>query len=167
VDIGALRRDQRRKAICACLTRWGVTFQRGPARIDLVEYGGGQYTRRYKKYDCTLLGPGGASASAEVASSLLPFLPDMQTMLLYMDWFAALEVVGQTYEHWYAAGLARDTQTNPGEYSEFEDVELAREVWDKWQLAQLQIQRFCHQVEVASGEQSGSFWAELCRLATT
>ena len=167
MDIEAIHRDQCRQAVCACLTRWGVTFQRGPARIELVEYGGGQYARRFKVYDCTLLGPGGAAVSDQVASSLRPFLPDMQTMLLYMDWFPALEVVGQTFEHWCAAGLAREKQAYPGEYSEFEDEEFARDVWDKWQQLLASIQRFCLQVQDASEEQSGSMWEELCRVATT
>jgi hypothetical protein len=73
-------------------------------------------------------------------------------MLLYMDWFAALCVIGQTLEHWCAAGLERAKQTYPDEYSKFEDVELARDAWDQWQPVRRQIQRFCKQVQAASLE---------------
>lgn len=117
-------------------------------------------------YDCTLLGPGGAPVSELVASSVQSFLPDMSIMLLYMDWFAALGVIGQTFEHWCAAGLARDKRAYPDAYSEFEDGAFARDVWDQWQQVQRQIQRFCKQVQAASLEQSGSLREERCRAAT-
>src|SRR5262245_7967794 len=70
-------------------------------------------------------------------------------MLREMDWFPALEVMGQTFEHWRAAGLAREKQAYPDAYSVFEDVEFAREAWDKWQLVQQRIQHFCRQVQAA------------------
>ena len=143
MDIELLRIDQRRKAVCACLTRWGVTFQCGLARIEVAKNPERSYTRRFKAYDCTLLGPGGASASEQINCSAQAMLPNMSTMLREMDWFPALDVVGQAFEHWRAAGLAREKQAYPDAYSEFEDVEFAREAWDKWQQVHGSILRFC------------------------
>ena len=166
MDIDVLRLEQRRKAVCACLTRWGVTFQREPARIVAVTSPRGQNTRRFKVYDCMLIGPGSASVCAPIACSAQAFLPDMYTMLHEMDWFPALGVVGQTFEHWRTAGLAREKLAYPDEYSEFEDVEFAQEAWDKWQQVQQHIQHFCRQVQASSEEQRGFLWEELCRAAT-
>ncbi len=87
-------------------------------------------------------------------------------MLMEMDWFPALGVVGQTFEHWRAAGLVREKLAYPDAYSEFEDVDFAQEAWDKWQGVQRQIQQFCWQVQAASKEQSSSLWEDLCRAAT-